>query len=404
MADWTVFFWAWWIAWAPFVSLFLARISRGRTLRQFVIGVLLIPFAFILLWVSIFGNAALSFFRAGETEFLDLAISVPESGFFTLLEQYPGAVFTVALAVVTGLFFYVTSADSGSLVMANMTSKPSIGNDDGPPWLRIVWAVITGALTLVMLFIDGVYTLQAVTVMIGLPLSVLVYLIMFSLWKVLRTERVGLDSRLATLPALLSSRIHEDGERGNWRQRLAHRMSFASESDMTRFVQEVAAPAVEEVAAELTAMGADVDCHRGSHPESSIPYIDLVVRFPEHQDFKYQAYPVEYSVPSFALNLSAVEDTFYRLEIFSAHGSKGRDIMGYTKEQVISDVLDAYDLHMMYMSMSGDNAAPTGQVPVDVPQEWPDTEAPATGPLPVAADAGDQGSADHSSSNEEKYD
>src|SRR5699024_4238763 len=113
-ADWTLFFWAWWIAWAPFVSLFLARISRGRTLRQFVVGVLLIPFAFILLWVSIFGNAAMSFF--GDETFLDLAVNQPESGFFNLLEQYPGAVFTVSVALLTGLFFYVTSADSGSLV------------------------------------------------------------------------------------------------------------------------------------------------------------------------------------------------------------------------------------------------------------------------------------------------
>src|SRR5699024_2537681 len=112
MADWTLFFWAWWIAWAPFVSLFLARISRGRTLRQFVVGVLLIPFSFILLWVSVFGNAALSF--ADDEEFLDVAVNLPESGFFNLLQQYPGATFTIALAVVTGLFFYVTSADSGS--------------------------------------------------------------------------------------------------------------------------------------------------------------------------------------------------------------------------------------------------------------------------------------------------
>ncbi|MDI3329600.1 MAG: choline BCCT transporter BetT [Micrococcus sp.] len=401
MADWTLFFWAWWIAWAPFVSLFLARISRGRTLRQFVVGVLLIPFAFILLWVSIFGNAALSFFGAGDTEFLELSVSLPESGFFTLLEQYPGAAFTIPLAVVTGLFFYVTSADSGSLVMANMTSKPSVKDEDGPAWLRIVWAVITGALTLVMLFIEGVYTLQAATVMIGLPLSVLVYLIMFSLWKVLRSERTSLESREAILPALLSSRIREDGDRGNWRRRLAHRMSFASAADVTRFVEGTAAPAVEEVAAELRSMGADVDCHRGSHPESSLPYIDLVVRFPEQEDFKYQAYPVEYALPSFAMNLSAVRDTFYRLEIFSAHGSKGRDIMGYTKEQVISDVLDAYDLHILYMSMNGDQGAPTGPIPVNVPHQWPDTDAPATGTLPAVA-AGS--TADHSRSTEEKND
>ncbi|HEY4615059.1 MAG TPA: choline BCCT transporter BetT [Citricoccus sp.] len=404
LADWTLFFWAWWIAWAPFVSLFLARISRGRTLRQFVIGVLLIPFAFILLWVSIFGNAALGFFGAGESEFLDLAVNQPESGFFTLLEQYPGVSFTVPLALLTGLFFYVTSADSGSLVMANMTSKPTGSDDDGPPWLRIVWAVITGALTLAMLFIEGVYTLQAATVMIGVPLSVLVYLIMFSLWKVLRAERVDLESREATLPALLSSRIRADGDRGHWRQRLAHRMSFASAEDATGFVEDVAAPAVEEVAAELRSMGTDVHCERGTHPESGVPYVDLVVRFPDQEDFKYQAYPVEYAVPSFALNLSAVRDTFYRLEIFSTHGSRGRDIMGYSKEQVISDILDAYDVHIMYMSMTGDKGAPTGPVEVSAPQEWPDLEPPVTNTLPVVPPAGDHGPTPQPGPLKEKHD
>ncbi|MFC7376415.1 MULTISPECIES: choline BCCT transporter BetT [unclassified Brachybacterium] len=372
MADWTLFFWAWWIAWAPFVSLFLARISRGRTLREFIVGVLLIPFSFILLWVSIFGNAALGFF--GDQEFLDLAVNQPESGFFNLLEQYPGSLFTVSLALLTGLFFYVTSADSGSLVMANMTSKASSTDSDGPPWLRIVWAVITGALTVVMLFIDGVYTLQAATVMVGLPLSIMVYLVMFSLWKVLRTERMNLESRQAALPALLTSRVREGGERGTWRDRLRHRMSYASAEQATDFVETVATPAVEEVAAELSELGCEVTCHRGSHPDSSIPFVDLVVSFPEGEDFKYQTYPVAYSVPNFAANLAAVKDTYYRIEIFSALGSRGRDIMGYTKDQVIADVLDAYDAHIMYLTMSRQIGTVTGAVPVTAPDEWVDTD------------------------------
>ena len=374
MADWTLFFWAWWIAWAPFVSLFLARISRGRTLRQFVVGVLLIPFSFILLWVSIFGNAALSFF--GDADFLDLAVNEPESGFFNLLEQYPGATFTVSLALLTGLFFYVTSADSGSLVMANMTSKASTADSDGPPWLRIVWAVITGALTLVMLFIDGVYTLQAATVMVGLPLSVMVYLMMVSLWKVLRIELTSLESRQATLPSLLTSRVREaeGSDRGSWRQRLQHRMTYATAEQATTFIETVATPAVEEVAAELEDLGADVVCQRGAHPDSGIPFVDLVVSFPDAEDFKYQTYPVAYSTPSFAANLAAVRDTYYRVEIFSVLGSRGRDIMGSSKAQVIADVLDSYDAHIMYLTMSTEIGTATGTVPVTAPDTWIDTD------------------------------
>jgi choline/glycine/proline betaine transport protein len=379
MADWTLFFWAWWIAWAPFVSLFLARISRGRTLRQFVIGVLLIPFSFILLWVSIFGNAALG--HSEDREFLDLAVNLPESGFFNLLQQYPGATFTIGLAVLTGLFFYVTSADSGSLVMANMTSKASTADSDGAPWLRIVWAVITGALTLAMLFIDGVYTLQAATVMVGLPLSVLVYLVMFSLWKVLRTERMNIESVSRTLPAVLTSRVRDSQEPGTWRQRLRKRMSYASAEQARTFMDTVATPAVEAVAAELRDLGVEVSCTRSEHPDSQIGSVDLLVTFPGAQDFKYQAYPVAYSVPSFATNISAVRNTYYRIEIFNARGSRGRDIMDYTTDQVISDVLDAYDNHIMYLNLSQDVGTATGSVRVLAPDTWDDadhsTDSPA---------------------------
>lgn len=203
LADWTLFFWAWWIAWAPFVSLFLARISRGRTLRQFILGVLLLPFAFIVLWVSIVGNAGLFLFRDGDIALLHLAAEAPEDGFFAILQHLPGASVLIVLALVTGLLFYVTSADSGSFVMAEMTSKPTLAGQEAAPWLRVFWALATALLTLSMLFIDGVYTLQAATVVVGLPLSLLLYAVMIGLWRVLQAERTGLDTGTVVLPPTL---------------------------------------------------------------------------------------------------------------------------------------------------------------------------------------------------------
>jgi choline/glycine/proline betaine transport protein len=371
MSDWTLFFWAWWIAWAPFVGLFLARISRGRTVRQFVVGVLVIPFTFIAMWISIFGNAALSFFRDGDEEFLKTAVDTPESGFFLLLQQYPGATFAVALAVVTGLLFYVTSADSGSLVMATMTSKSSKDDSDGPPWLRIVWAVITGALTLVMLLIGGVYTLQSATVLIGLPFAVVMYLIMLSVWRVLTAERHSLESREMSRVGALLDRAGDTGPaRLAWRRRLRRRMSFPSAAETEKYLEETAAPAIEEVAAELKGLGLDVTCHRGTHPDYPISYVDLVVRFPHQDEFKYEAYPVAAQVPNFAVNLNVDEDVYYTLEIFSATGSRGHDILGYTKDQVIADVLDAYDAHVEYMELVGDKGTPTGEAHTPVPEFW----------------------------------
>ncbi|MFL0426180.1 choline BCCT transporter BetT [Micrococcus luteus] len=386
MSDWTLFFWAWWIAWAPFVSLFLARISRGRTLREFVLGVLLIPFAFIMLWVSIMGNAAIGLFRDGDDALLQEAVTAPEAGFFSLLQQFPGAAFLIGLAVFTGLFFYVTSADSGSLIMANMTSKGSVEDSDGAPWLRITWAVITGLLTLSMLFIDGVYTLQKATVIVGLPLSVLVYLVMISLWRVLHSESLAMDSRTASLAHVLSGRVRDTNSRATWRQRLARRMNFATAKQAAAYVDREVSPALSEVAAELREHGADVDVTRGTHPESGVPWVDLTVRFPGQTDFKYQVYPVAYPVPSFAGSLSAAQDTYVQLEVFSAKGSRGRDVMGYSREQLCANILDDYEAHLAFMTMTGDDSLLAARIDAEAPEVWTDADhSPATDALPTVA-------------------
>ncbi|MGW9737462.1 choline/glycine/proline betaine transport protein [Micrococcus sp. 140720015-1] len=386
MSDWTLFFWAWWIAWSPFVSLFLARISRGRTLREFVLGVLLIPFAFIMLWVSIMGNAAIGLFRGGDDALLQEAVNSPEAGFFSLLQQFPGATFLIGLAVFTGLFFYVTSADSGSLIMANMTSKGSVEDSDGAPWLRITWAVITGLLTLSMLFIDGVYTLQKATVIVGLPLSVLVYLVMISLWRVLHSEALAMDSRTASLPHVLSGRVRDANSRATWRQRLARRMNFATAKQAAAYVDREVSPALSEVAAELREHGADVDVTRGTHPESGVPWVDLTVRFPGQTDFKYQVYPVAYPVPSFAGSLSAAQDTYVQLEVFSAKGSRGRDVMGYSREQLCANILDDYEAHLAFMTMTGDDSLLAARIDAEAPEVWTDADhSPATDALPTVA-------------------
>lgn len=182
MNSWTLFFWAWWVAWSPFVGLFLARISRGRTIRQFVIGTLIIPFVFTLLWLSIFGNSALYEIIHGNKALAQTVLEAPEKGFYSLLELYPGFGLTASVATITGLLFYVTSADSGSLVLGNFTSKLSDINHDSPNWLRIFWSVAIGLLTLGMLMTDGVPALQNTTVIMGLPFSFVIFFIMAGLW------------------------------------------------------------------------------------------------------------------------------------------------------------------------------------------------------------------------------
>ena len=131
MGGWTLFFWAFWLAWGPFVGLFLARISRGRTLREFVLAAITAPVLCDFIVVSIFGNSALARVFAGDTEFAQLAIDSPESGWYALLEQFPGAAFLIGLATLSGLLFYLTSANSGAMVMSNFSSSIPDPADDG---------------------------------------------------------------------------------------------------------------------------------------------------------------------------------------------------------------------------------------------------------------------------------
>ncbi|WP_139004034.1 choline BCCT transporter BetT [Arthrobacter crystallopoietes] len=349
--GWTLFFWAWWIAWAPFVGLFLARISRGRTLREFVFGVLVVPFGFILLWISIFGNSALEIVMGGNAEFGEMAMSNPERAFYGLLEQYPMAPLSAAVATFTGLLFYVTSADSGALVMANFSSHLKDADSDSPKWLRVFWAVATGLLTLGMLLVGGVPTLQSATVIMGLPFSVVLVFIMLGLYKALRLETALVDSYQTSLHSVLNSRTNVPGgadSRRGWRQRLARAMNYPRHPQVQNFVSTVAVPALNEVCDDLRARGLKATLETSTVEAFGIDTADLCVELDGERTFKYQIYPVQRNVPSHALS-SAAGGRYYRIEVFSLEGSHGYDLMGYSKDEVIADVLDHYEVHLEFL-------------------------------------------------------
>lgn len=190
MQAWTLFFWAWWVAWAPFIGLFLARISRGRSLRQFIIGTMTVPLAFIGVWISIFGNSALDYaMHGGGDKFGKLALSRPELAFYELLEQYQLAPLVIAVASIVGLLLFATSANSAALVMSNFCSYVPDSEQDGPPWMRIVWAVMIGILTIAMLFVGGIPFLQQATLIAGVPFAIVIYVVMFGVYRAIRQER-----------------------------------------------------------------------------------------------------------------------------------------------------------------------------------------------------------------------
>jgi choline/glycine/proline betaine transport protein len=192
------------------------------------------------MWVSIFGNSAIDLVRGGNEQFGQAAMNQPEQGFYTLLQQYPAFPLIASLATFTGLLFYITSADSGALVMANLTSYRKTPRDDASPPVRIFWAVATGLLTLAMLIVGGITALQYATIIMGLPFGFVMVLVMFGLYKALRVEGFREDSRRYSLPAQLSGRsASPDRDRTvalTWRQRLKRSMSFPDYENASEFL------------------------------------------------------------------------------------------------------------------------------------------------------------------------
>lgn len=183
--NWTLFYWAWWIAWSPFVGMFIARISRGRTVREFICGVLLVPAALSFVWFSIFGGAAI---YAEMFEGVNLAAAVDSNiatALFKLLELYPFSTVTSMLAIVLVFVFFVTSSDSGSLVIDIITAG---GNLDPPVAQRVFWAVTEGIVAAVLLAGGGLLALQTAAIMTGLPFALVLVAMCFGLYRAFNQE------------------------------------------------------------------------------------------------------------------------------------------------------------------------------------------------------------------------
>ncbi|MFE6965451.1 BCCT family transporter [Agromyces sp. NPDC057679] len=177
-ASWTSFYWGWWISWAPFVGIFIARVSKGRTVRQFVTGVILVPTLLGILWFSVLGGSALAIEMAdpGALTQPDGSVDV-EGALFELVQYFPGAqALTVGVIILIGIFF-VTSADSGALVMGMIATG---GQLNPKRWIRTFFTAITAALAIALLLSGGLKALQTAAIIIALPFSVVMLLICWS--------------------------------------------------------------------------------------------------------------------------------------------------------------------------------------------------------------------------------
>ncbi|PVZ16386.1 MULTISPECIES: BCCT family transporter [unclassified Pseudomonas] len=186
---WTVFYWAWWISWGPFVGMFIARISRGRTVREVVWGVLLIPLGFTLAWLSIFGNTALDLvMNHGAAQLGQTALAEPSMSIYQLLEYFPAAKLVVGVAVFVGFVLFLTPADSGAVMMANLSCVGGEVDEDAPHWLRIFWSALITLVTVGLLFAGNFEAMQTMVVLAGLPFSVVLAVFMWGLYTAMRDD------------------------------------------------------------------------------------------------------------------------------------------------------------------------------------------------------------------------
>ncbi|MEG3080277.1 BCCT family transporter [Halomonas sp. 5021] len=187
--SWTIFYWAWWISWAPFVGMFIARVSRGRTVREFVLCVLLVPSLFIFIWMGVFGSTALDQLYANPAASLVKEYVIdsyrPELSLFGMLNELPLTGLMSTLGIVLALIFFVTSSDSGSLVIDTITAG---GKIDAPRPQRMFWAIVEGLIAIVLLIGGGLSALQAGVTATAIPFSIVLLLMCYSIIKALNGE------------------------------------------------------------------------------------------------------------------------------------------------------------------------------------------------------------------------
>lgn len=337
---WTLFYWAWWISWSPFVGMFIARISRGRTVREFVFGVLFVPTVFTFFWMTVFGNTAMFVDRTMADGALSAAVQSDLSvGLFQFFGYLPWPAVTSTIAVILVAIFFVTSADSGSLVVDTLAA----GGETNTPWQqRVFWCSAQGLVAGVLLVSGGLAGLQSATVAAALPFCVIILVLVWGLFKGMRAdlaqqqarERGGLGAPAAT-PASSAS----------WQRRLSLIINTPDADDVAQFIARDVGPALESVAMELSRRGRPAQADQGAGGVSLVASVDGV------RDFIYGVQAASHRLPGVSVLDTRDNDLRHEARTFFSDGSRGYDIMGFTREQIIHDVLAQYETWQTLVQM-----------------------------------------------------
>lgn len=341
IGGWTLFYWAYWISWSPFVGMFIARISKGRTIREFITGVLFVPSGLTFIWMTVFGNTAIhAVMFDGSTELVNTVQADASLALFKFLELFPFANFLSLIAVLMIVIFFVTSCDSSAMVIDILASG---GDGHTPLWQRVFWSAIIGLVAMALMMAGGLQALQAAMIASALPFSIVLLFSTYGLMKALSIDATKKESLSQTN---LTPKVGQ--KTVPWQSRLVNLVHFPRRAHVNRFVEDTVMPAMESVAGELARQGVEsrveLDTDKGSP--------SLMILHGEEVDFIYQVFPRAYLQPSFMLDEEDEEERkYFRAEVFLREGGQDYDIMGYNRDQVIGDIIDQYEKHMHFLHM-----------------------------------------------------
>mgnify|MGYP003081654985 FL=1 len=345
-SGWTILYWAWWCSWAPFVGLFIARISRGRTIREFIFGVLVIPSMFGILWFTVFGNTAIWLNDGEAAGTLGQMISSPETLLFKFLDYLPLSSVTGLVSLVVISLFFITSADSGIYVLNNIASRDK--SLAAPRWQAVMWGVLMSVVAIVLMQSGGLANLQAMTLLVALPFAMLMLLMCFSLWKGLSADKKYFDTKVNP------TSIFWTGDK--WKERLEQMMNQTQEKDILRFLKHTVLPAMRELRQELIGKY-ELSVQINTLFEQDEPAVELVIQKESMRDFMYGVKSVGREVSTQLINddnLPHIQHSMtYEPYTYFFDGRVGYDVQYMDKDELIADMLKHYERYLSLLDDVG---------------------------------------------------
>ncbi|MGM8908866.1 BCCT family transporter [Psychrobacter sp. 1U1] len=344
ITSWTLFIFAWTISWSPFVGIFIAKISRGRTIREFIAGIMLVPTIFTFFWFAVFGDTALNMIMVQGYESLITEVQNNQAiALFKLLENLPFTQVVSGLAVVLIITFFITSSDSGSLVIDSLAAG---GRSDTPAWQRTFWVVILGVVASVLLLAGGLQALQTAAIVSALPFTMIILIAMFGMWRALRIEGHR-DESLANENRLPPHLLKLE----SWRNRIDYITEQPSREDVLGYIKGTVMTSMKEVAEKFKETGWNPEVNYDDTNNRAV----LELQYGDDVEFWYEVRLTHQDIPDYykdRVSSEISQDHYYRAKVHLRRGGQVYDLYGYQSESVINDIIDQFEKYLYFLEES----------------------------------------------------